>query len=284
MRRFEYVEGSSSKFWSAEVEGPNFIVVFGRIGTPGQRKEKTFPSDALAQQEMDKKIAEKLREGYAEVNAEGGPHGAAAAPSRPALPPRFKARKATAPAIAQAIESLGALEAEVGGRSWRVAMRARKARRALGAITGYDPARNQGFTAVFDALVGMATAPQGSRRLPLRHLLGLFAELDTDAFTRAVAKWKAANGELPPAVRAIVKAHEVLGDDEIALRFALSVAERPGVGTSSEGAWERRWSPLKLHVNAWLTQRGSSLGALVGAIDTAGDAHLARRLARMNGA
>ena len=37
-------------------------------------------------------------------------------------------------------------------------------------------------------------------------------------------------------------------------------------------------------VNAWLTQRGSSLGALVGAIDTAGDAHLARRLARMNGA
>jgi len=49
MRRFEFVEGTSAKFWMADVEGVNFIVVYGRLGTPGQRKEKAFPTEEGAQ-------------------------------------------------------------------------------------------------------------------------------------------------------------------------------------------------------------------------------------------
>ena len=100
MRRFEFVEGTSAKFWMASVEGATFIVVYGRLGTDGQRKEKAFPSEDAARRELEKKINEKLREGYHEVAAgaagaappsSGGPKakGAAAAAPRLALPPRL---------------------------------------------------------------------------------------------------------------------------------------------------------------------------------------------------
>ncbi|NMO18398.1 WGR domain-containing protein, partial [Pyxidicoccus fallax] len=79
MRRFEFVEGTSSKFWEPELKGSTFIVTFGRIGTSGQRKEKAFPDEAAARREYEKKVAEKLREGYREVTAGD----AAAAPPPP---------------------------------------------------------------------------------------------------------------------------------------------------------------------------------------------------------
>ena len=61
MRRFEFVDGGSSKFWAAEASGNTFTVVYGRIGTAGQRKDKAFPDSAAAQREYDKKVAEKLK-------------------------------------------------------------------------------------------------------------------------------------------------------------------------------------------------------------------------------
>ncbi len=63
MRRFEFVEGKSAKFWQAESVGATFIVEFGRLGTKGQRKEKDFPNEDAAKKDLEKKIAEKLREG-----------------------------------------------------------------------------------------------------------------------------------------------------------------------------------------------------------------------------
>ncbi|MFP2928162.1 WGR domain-containing protein, partial [Pyxidicoccus sp. 3LG] len=89
MRRFEFVEGSSSKFWEPELNGSTFIVTFGRIGTAGQRKEKAFPDEASARREYEKKVAEKTREGYREVTA------APARLPRPRRPPR--PTKATLP-------------------------------------------------------------------------------------------------------------------------------------------------------------------------------------------
>ena len=67
LRRFEFVQGSSAKFWAASVEGNDFIVVYGRIGSAGTRNVKSFGSAADADREMRKKIAEKTREGYVEI-------------------------------------------------------------------------------------------------------------------------------------------------------------------------------------------------------------------------
>lgn len=63
-RRFEH---GGSKFWEIRVEGSSHTVKFGKIGTDGQEKTKDFASDALAQKDADKLIAEKTKKGYEEV-------------------------------------------------------------------------------------------------------------------------------------------------------------------------------------------------------------------------
>ncbi|MEV7526280.1 DUF4132 domain-containing protein [Streptomyces sp. NPDC091371] len=69
MRRWEYVDGGSAKFWEAEAEGTSVTVRFGRTGTAGQTRVKEFGSAADAQSHLVKSIAEKERKGYAEVGA-----------------------------------------------------------------------------------------------------------------------------------------------------------------------------------------------------------------------
>jgi predicted DNA-binding WGR domain protein len=68
-REFRFIEGSSRKFWAIELDGKSFSVHFGRIGTVGQAKEKTFSSEDLAKREYDKLISEKAKGGYVEVDA-----------------------------------------------------------------------------------------------------------------------------------------------------------------------------------------------------------------------
>jgi predicted DNA-binding WGR domain protein len=77
MRRFEFKEGSSSKFWEATLSDNKLTVCYGRIGSPGQEKSNTFPRPEFAKKEHDKLIADKLRKGYKEVAAsEAGPSAA----------------------------------------------------------------------------------------------------------------------------------------------------------------------------------------------------------------
>jgi predicted DNA-binding WGR domain protein len=59
MRRFEMVEGSSSKFWEVELGDASFEVRWGRIGTSGQSQTKTFSSAAKARAEHDRLIKDK---------------------------------------------------------------------------------------------------------------------------------------------------------------------------------------------------------------------------------
>jgi DNA ligase-1 len=66
-RRFEFVEGASSKFWEIEIAGSNVLVRFGRIGSNGQTTTKTFSDPTAAQKHVEKMIAEKIGKGYAEV-------------------------------------------------------------------------------------------------------------------------------------------------------------------------------------------------------------------------
>lgn len=67
-RRFEFADGTSSKFWEVAVQGCEVTVRFGRIGTAGQTKTKTFASEAAATQEAAKLIAEKTGKGYHEMS------------------------------------------------------------------------------------------------------------------------------------------------------------------------------------------------------------------------
>jgi DNA ligase-1 len=66
-RRFEYVEGNSSKFWEISVEGADVTVRYGRIGTEGQTKTKSFTDTAAAANHAEKLIEEKTGKGYVEA-------------------------------------------------------------------------------------------------------------------------------------------------------------------------------------------------------------------------
>jgi DNA ligase-1 len=65
-RYFELVEGTSSKFWEVSVNGKDMTTHWGRIGSDGQSKTKTFADAAKAQAEADKLIEEKTEKGYVE--------------------------------------------------------------------------------------------------------------------------------------------------------------------------------------------------------------------------
>ncbi len=66
-KRFELDDGTSSKFWEIRVAGVEQYVSFGRIGTNGQTKLKTFGSEAEALRDAEKMIAEKTGKGYEPV-------------------------------------------------------------------------------------------------------------------------------------------------------------------------------------------------------------------------
>jgi predicted DNA-binding WGR domain protein len=66
VRHFEFVGGSSRKFWEVSVSGNSFTVRFGRVGTTGQSQTKSFADEAKAKHEADHLISEKLRKGYVE--------------------------------------------------------------------------------------------------------------------------------------------------------------------------------------------------------------------------
>jgi len=95
MRRFELVEGKSSKFWEIELSGDSFEVRWGRIGTSGQSQTKSFPTAAKAQAEHDKLVAEKVKKGYSEV---GGGEAKSASGAAAAASATSAATKSTASA------------------------------------------------------------------------------------------------------------------------------------------------------------------------------------------
>lgn len=71
-RYFEFVQGTSAKFWEITVHGHDQIVRFGRIGSQGQSKTKTFPDPTSAEQDALRQIRKKLEKGYRDVGASSG--------------------------------------------------------------------------------------------------------------------------------------------------------------------------------------------------------------------
>lgn len=68
VRRFEFNDGKSSKFWEIEIAGAQFAVHYGKIGTTGQAQTKEFADAAAAAKAADRLIAEKTGKGYQEVD------------------------------------------------------------------------------------------------------------------------------------------------------------------------------------------------------------------------
>jgi len=77
MRRFEFKDVRSNKFWEVTRSDNILTVRFGRIGAEGQEKSTKFPSPEVAYKEQEKLIAEKLRKGYKEVAVSGASDGEA---------------------------------------------------------------------------------------------------------------------------------------------------------------------------------------------------------------
>ena len=66
-RRFEFVEGTSCKFWEVAVSGCAVTVRYGRIGSAGQTQAKDFLDPAAAERHADKLVREKTAKGYRQV-------------------------------------------------------------------------------------------------------------------------------------------------------------------------------------------------------------------------
>jgi uncharacterized protein (TIGR02996 family) len=79
MRRFEYTDAKSDKFWEIAVDGNTYTVRYGRKGTDGQTNTKVFDSPEQAMKKAESAIQSKTRKGYVEVEAQAAPVGEAEA-------------------------------------------------------------------------------------------------------------------------------------------------------------------------------------------------------------
>lgn len=65
-RYFEFVGGTSQKFWEIQQQGTDVTVRYGRIGSAGQSKVKSFASESAATAHAADLIGKKAKEGYIE--------------------------------------------------------------------------------------------------------------------------------------------------------------------------------------------------------------------------
>ncbi|WP_399678154.1 WGR and DUF4132 domain-containing protein [Xenophilus sp.] len=128
MRRFELVEGNSSKFWEVEQAGSDLNIRWGRIGTAGQSQTKPFADEAKAAAALTKLVSEKAGKGYKEAGVAAGaaigrteakPQAAAAAPV-PAAASAAPVAASAPPAAAESLDSqcdrvFEAVRAEIAG-------------------------------------------------------------------------------------------------------------------------------------------------------------------------
>ncbi len=71
-RYFEFVEGTSNKFWEIKLDGTSVRTRYGKIGTSGQQTLKDFDSAEKANKEYDKLVNEKTKKGYEEKDGPSG--------------------------------------------------------------------------------------------------------------------------------------------------------------------------------------------------------------------
>lgn len=72
LRKFEFHDNKSSKFWDIEINGTKVSTRYGKVGSTGQTTEKKFDTAEKAQTHFDKMIGQKTSKGYDEVTDGGG--------------------------------------------------------------------------------------------------------------------------------------------------------------------------------------------------------------------
>lgn len=65
-RYFEFVEGTSSKFWKIWMKGNVVTTRHGKIGSEGRETDKSFDDGTKAKAYYEKIIGEKTGKGYQE--------------------------------------------------------------------------------------------------------------------------------------------------------------------------------------------------------------------------
>ena len=65
-KHLKYIDGNSDKFWEIETSGASHTVTYGRNGTDGQSKTKSFDSEEACLKDAEKLINEKTKKGYSE--------------------------------------------------------------------------------------------------------------------------------------------------------------------------------------------------------------------------
>lgn len=61
-------EGFSNKFWKIKVAGKSHTVTYGKIGTVGAVKVKTFETEEACQKNADRLVRSKMKKGYVPAN------------------------------------------------------------------------------------------------------------------------------------------------------------------------------------------------------------------------
>lgn len=72
MPRYEFSDDKSKKFWEIARAGSEVTARWGRIGTDGQSKTKSFDDQAAASKDYEKQIAGKTKKGYQLVEGDEG--------------------------------------------------------------------------------------------------------------------------------------------------------------------------------------------------------------------
>lgn len=62
-------EGTSNKFWKINVSGKSYTITFGKIGTVGAVKVKSFENEDACKKDAEKLIQSKLKKGYTLADA-----------------------------------------------------------------------------------------------------------------------------------------------------------------------------------------------------------------------
>jgi len=113
MSRYENTEGKHNKFWEISSAGPRLTTHWGRIGTKGQTKTKSFPNAREATYAGLKMIEDKLEGGYHHVRAGQGAaarpvetKAARASAKATARPAKSETRSAATPAQTKKINSM----------------------------------------------------------------------------------------------------------------------------------------------------------------------------------
>ncbi|QDV44501.1 WGR domain protein [Stieleria neptunia] len=68
-RELVFMDSASNKFWNIELSGDSHTVNFGRSGTDGQTKTKSFANEEAARKDFDKLVAAKMKKGYVDAGS-----------------------------------------------------------------------------------------------------------------------------------------------------------------------------------------------------------------------